>query len=255
MRAAGLPVARPASAGRHLCWAYADRADFLATARRFFTEGRAAGAALRLVGDDLPDIDGVRPEPLGSSFPPGADPAAQVEIWASATVAALADGYTGLWVVGDATPLVSPAFVAYEHLIDRFTAQHPLSGLCAYDRRVVDPALLADLACVHAGHNVPGVPFRLHAAAGTGHLALSGELDATGAATLVRALEWAAPAVVDGELVVEAGSLDFVDHRSLLQLASYARGRGATAVLRTPLPAAARLVELLRVPGIRVEAR
>ncbi|SNS58581.1 Anti-anti-sigma regulatory factor (antagonist of anti-sigma factor) [Asanoa hainanensis] len=247
MRAAGAPVARPFGAGRHVCWAYADRAEFVAVARRFFAEGRAAGGALRLVGGGLPDIDGIR----CSSFP---DPAAELSTWAAATEAALADGYTGLWVVGDATPLASPAFAAYEHQIDRFIARHPLFGLCAYDRRVVDPAALADLACLHPTHNVPGVPFRLHAEEGTGHLAISGELDSTGTAALARALDRAAPAVVDGELVVEAGSLDFVDHRSLLQLASYARDRGATAVLRTPLPAAARLVELLRVPGIRVEA-
>ncbi|MEV4538636.1 MEDS domain-containing protein [Asanoa sp. NPDC049518] len=257
MRAAGVQAARPAGAGRHLCWAYADRAEFLAAARRFLAEGRAAGAALRLVGDDLPDIDGVPASPLPDAYLTGGalDPAAQVEIWASATFAALADGYTGLWVVGDVTPLVSPAFATYEHLIDRFISRHPLYGLCAYDRHVVDPAVLADLACLHPVHNVPDVPFRLHAAAGTGQLSISGELDATGAAALARALDRVAPAVVDGELVVEAGSLDFVDHRSLLQLASYARDRGATAVLRTPLPAAARLVDLLRVPNIRVEAR
>ena len=262
MRAAGLPVARQDRAGRHLCWAYAERAEFLAAARRFLAEGRAAGAAVRLVGDDLPDLDGVRASPLGSAFPPGAvvDPAAQVDAWAAATAAALAAGHTGLWVVGEVTSLVrSPAqvaaFAAYEHRIDRFMARHPLFGLCAYDRRVVDPAALADLACMHGTHNVPGVPFRLHTAPGSGDLALSGELDVNSSAALARALHRAAPAVVDGELVVDAGGLDFVDHRSLLQLADYARGRGATAVLRAPLPAAARLVELLRVDGIRVEAR
>ncbi|GIF76086.1 MEDS domain-containing protein [Asanoa siamensis] len=255
MRAAEAPAARPNPAGRHLCFAYADLDEFLTRARAFLADGRAAGAQVRLVGDGLPDLDGVRAESLPDVYDV-IDPAAQVDYWAGALADALAAGHSGLQVVGEVTPLVrSAAFGDYEHLIDRFIAQHPISGLCGYDRRVVDPAVLAELACLHPWHNVPEVPFRVHAAAGTGDLAISGELDVTGAAALVRALDRVSPALVEGELFVEASGLDFVDHRSLLQLASYARGRGATAVLRTPLPAAARLVDLLQVPGLRVEAR
>ncbi|MDG4826254.1 MEDS domain-containing protein [Asanoa sp. WMMD1127] len=261
MRAAGAPVARPPAAGRHLGWAYADRAGFLAAAAEFLAEGRAAGERLWLVGDDLPAVDGVVPMPIHELYPPGTvvDPAGQVETYAAATEAALADGYAGLRVVADATPLVRTAaqleaFASYEHQVDRYMADHPFSAMCGYDRRLLDRAAVADLACMHARHNVVEVAFRLHGAPGTGDVALSGELDVTGSAILARALDRAAPPVVDGELVVDASSLDFVDHRSLLQLAGYARDRGATAVLRTPLPAAARLVGLLRVPGIRVEA-
>ncbi|MEV0716593.1 MEDS domain-containing protein [Asanoa sp. NPDC050611] len=258
MHAAQAQAARP-TAGRHLCWAYADLDEFVGRARGFLAEGRAAGAAVRLVGDDLPDIDGVAPEPVSDVYGV-VDPAATVAYWADALSSALAAGHTGLRVVGEVTPLVRSAaqvaaFAAYEHRIDRLMARNPLSGLCGYDRRVVDPGALSDLACLHEVHNLPDVSFRLHAVVGSGDLAISGELDVTGTAALARVLDQVSPAVIDGELVVDAGSLDFVDHRSLLQLASYARGRGATAVLRTPMPAAARLVELLRVPGLRVEAR
>ncbi|WP_203706366.1 MEDS domain-containing protein [Asanoa iriomotensis] len=259
MRTADAPAARPTATGRHLCWAYADRDEFLGQARDFLAEGRASGAAVRLVGDGLPDVEGVPAEPVSDVYGV-VDPAATVSYWAAALADALAAGHTGLRVVGEVTPLVRSAaqiaaFAAYEHQVDRLMARHPLSGMCAYDRRRVDPAALSDLASLHAVHNLPGVSFRLHAVAGSGDLAISGELDVTGMAALARLLDRVAPTVVDGELVVDARGLDFVDHRSLMQLASYARGRGATAVLRTPLPAAARLVELLRVPGLRVEAR
>ena len=176
MLAAGeATVVRPTGVGRHLCWAFTDRAGFLDRARAFLAEGRAAGEQRRLVGADLTGLD---------RFPalPVFDPAA-------AMAAALAAGFTGLRVVVDATPLVrSPSsradFAAYEHLVDRSAADHPFSAV-----------------------------------------------------------------------VVDGAALEFIDHRSLLRLADHARGRGATAVLRTALPAAARLADLRRVPGVRVEAR
>lgn len=252
-------VVRPTGVGRHLCWAFADRASFLERAHAFLAEGRAAGERLWLIGDDLPALDGVPPMPIHDIYPVG-DPAAQVEVYAVATAAALADGYTGLRVAADATPLVRSAgqraaFAAYEHLVDRYLADHPFSALCGYDVRVLGAVAVAELACVHAAHNVAEVPFSLHGTAGPGGVALSGELDGTDADLLAWALDRAAPPVVDGEVVVDGAGLEFIDHRSLLRLADYARGRGATAVLRTPLPAAARLADLLRVPGIRVEAR
>jgi anti-anti-sigma regulatory factor len=241
-------VVRPTGVGRHLCWAFADRANFLDRARAFLAEGRAAGERLWLIGDDLPALDGVSSVPLREIHPAG---------YALATTAALADGYTGLRVAVDATPLVRQraAFVADERLVDRYLADHPFSVLCGFDVRVLGAAAVAELACAHAAHNVAEVPFRLHGTPGSGGVALSGEVDGAGAALLSRALDRAAPPVVDGEVVVDGAGLEFIDHRSLLGLADYARGRGATAVLRTPLPAAARLADLLRVPGIRVEAR
>lgn len=263
VRVAGeIPVARPSGAGRHLCWVYAERVSFLVRARTFLAEGRAAGAQVRLVGDDLPALDGVEAVPTREFYPPDAvvDPLAQVEVYAAATAATLAAGHTGLRVAVDATPLVRSApqlaaFAAYEHRIDRYMADHPFSAMCGYDRRQLGAAAVADLACMHSHHNLSEPPFRLHGAPGSGEVALSGELDVTSAEILARALDRAVPPVVDGELTFDAAGLDFVDHRSLLQLADYARGRGATAVLRTPLASAARLVELLRVPGVRVEAR
>jgi hypothetical protein len=263
VRVAGeIPVARPSGAGRHLCWIHADRAEFLTRAQAFLAEGRAAGEEVRLVGDDLPALDGVEAVPIREFYPPATvvDPAVQVEVYAAATAETVAAGHAGLRVAVEATPLVRSAdqltaFAAYEHRIDRYMADHPFSAMCGYDRRQLGQAAVADLACMHSDHNLPEVPFRLHGAAGSGDVALSGEVDVTGAAVLARALNRAEPPVVDGELTVDAAALDFVDHRSLLLLADYARGRGATAVLCTPLSAAARLVELLAVPGIRVAAR
>jgi hypothetical protein len=59
--------------------------------------------------------------------------------------------------------------------------------------------------------------------------------------------------VVDGRIVIDAADLSFVDHHAPLTLAAYARGRGATAVPRTPSPLAGRLVEFLGLRDVRME--
>ena len=56
-----------------------------------------------------------------------------------------------------------------------------------------------------------------------------------------------------GELVIDATYLDFIDHRSMIALADYARSLATTIVLRTDLPGPARIIEILDFPTMRVE--
>ncbi|WDZ83259.1 MEDS domain-containing protein [Micromonospora cathayae] len=268
----------PSAAHRHVCWRYDDHAALHAEAHRFLAAGLAAGEQVwyvapgsdpfgeRLRADavfrDALGRDAVRLVAIESAY--GADevidPVTQVRAYAAATEAALAAGHTGLRVVADATPLVRTpaqldAFARYEHLVDRYLSAAPMSAMCAYDRRVLGDRAVAELACLHPETNVDDILFRLHAgAAGDARPVLAGELDASNHDLFRTALRRAAPPAVDGRLVVQATDLSFVDHRCLIHLREHARSRGMDAVLlRTSRSAAARLAELLNLPGVQVE--
>lgn len=270
---------RRTAAHAHVCWSYNDQATFDSRAWNFLAEGLTAGARVWYVTAGRPEsiierLSGFRG--FQNVYRQGAinivsvmstysdnfvvDPAAQVAAYSAATEAALAAGYTGLRVVAEATPLVRTpaqleAFTRYEHLIDQYMLARPMSAMCGYDRREVSDQTIAELACMHPETNADEVLFRLYACdPDDGCATLAGELDPSNHELFATALERADLRPVDGELVVRAPHLRFIDHRSLRHLQEYALRRSATAVLRTSGAAAARLVELLDLPGVRVEA-
>lgn len=61
-------------------------------------------------------------------------------------------------------------------------------------------------------------------------------------------------AAVD-ERVVDGRALEFIDHRRLLVLIEAAQRADATVILKNAPSSAARLVEVLELQGVRVEAR
>ncbi|WP_446219555.1 MEDS domain-containing protein [Micromonospora sp. IBHARD004] len=261
----------------HVCWAYDDPTILDARAAAFLAAGLAVGERVWLAASGAPGsltcrLDGL--PGLGDALRSGAarivtvddayrtdavvDPEAQVRHYAAATTEALAAGYTGFRVLAEATPLVRTpaqrdAFARYEHLIDRYMRVHPMSAVCAYDRRELGDPAIAELACLHPETNAD-VLFRLHAAdPDEGMVALAGELDPSIHRLFATALDRVDPHPVDGRLVVDGAGLRFIDHRSLIHLGEHARRRGAIAVLRTTRSAAARLAELLELPDVRVE--
>ncbi|GAA1341058.1 MEDS domain-containing protein [Saccharothrix algeriensis] len=261
----------------HVCWSYDGHAEFQRGAAEFLDEGLALGRRVLLVGPGSPEslaaaLSGV--EGAAAALATGAaevcsiddtyggggvvDPPAQVDAYAAATERALADGYTGLRVAAQATPLVRTpeqlaAFLRYEHLVDRYAAGHPFSALCAYDTSVLGEDAVAWLAGVHPRTNRPG-PFRLHATAEPGVSArLAGELDLNGQDRFKALLAHVDLRPEGGEIVLHAPELTFIDHQGLLALAAYARQRGTTAVLRTGWLGAARVVDALDLADVRVE--
>ncbi|MEJ2857785.1 MULTISPECIES: MEDS domain-containing protein [unclassified Saccharothrix] len=250
----------------HLCWSYEDTPDFLARVREYLAEGLELGkrvryAALGASPDDLAGITGIETAlstgaaqvtPLSDTY--SGEPEEHVRAYAAATEQALADGFTGLRVAAEATPLVSTpakltAFLRYEHLVDRYMARRPFSAMCGYDTTVLDEHAVTQLAGVHPCANHP-TPFRLHAAPGGEVVELAGEVDAASHDLLGSLLE---RIDVEGDLVVHAPDLAFIDHRGLLLLADSARRRERSLVLRTRAVGAARLGDLLDMPDVRVE--
>ncbi|MEU7527221.1 MEDS domain-containing protein [Saccharothrix sp. NPDC042600] len=276
-RSGSVQHARDLGRHDHVCWSYDDIADFRDRAREYLAEGLALGQRVRYVtaGDDTGVLSGFEEAlasgaaqitSLGDTYASGSVvvPEDQVRAYAAATEEALAAGHTGLRVAAEATPLVRTptqlaAFLRYEHLVDRYMAERPFSAMCGYDTTQLDGPAITKLAGVHPCANRPA-PFRLHAVAvrpdgdsgpAGGVFELGGELDASGHELLGALLERidAGP----GGLVVHAPELSFIDHRGLLMLADSARRRGGGLVLRTRATGAARLVEVLDIPDVRVE--
>ncbi|MDQ2585430.1 MEDS domain-containing protein [Saccharothrix yanglingensis] len=260
----------------HRCHRFEDRAQFEVHAAEFLAEGLAKGERVQYVAPGDPggvtrrlratgvlDEDlrrgAVRVAPPEAAYPSGAviDPREQVRAYAAATEEALGDGFTGLRVAADATSLVRTpdrldAFARYEHLADRYMATHPMSAMCAYDRTELGDDAIAQLACLHPPADDATAPFHLHARDGAS-AALAGRLDAEARELWPLALERAELPATDGEVVVDAAGLEFVDHRNLLALAGHAERRGTTVVLRTPLSHPGHLLRLLGVARVRVE--
>ncbi|HEX2133270.1 MAG TPA: MEDS domain-containing protein [Actinophytocola sp.] len=281
MRSSGLVEdARGLGAHDHLCWRYDEPAELSARVREFLGEGLAMGARVRYVGlapvqtlaGELHELDGMgealdrgaaEVSSLTGTYSTGTvvEPAAQVRIYAAATAAALAAGYTGMRVAAEATPLVRTpaqldAFARYEHLVDRYMARHPFSAMCAYRTGELGDDVIEQLACLHPNTNHDAAGFRLHASAGGEYDAsMNGDLDLSNADQFATALDRAELPLRGDELVVDARGLTFIDHRGLLRLREYARRRGVGLVLHVSRPGPARIAEVLGLTDVRVEHR
>ncbi|MFF0491473.1 MEDS domain-containing protein [Nocardia sp. NPDC004068] len=275
MRRSGLVHhARGLGSHDHVCWSFERPDEFRLRAREFLADGLrlgalvwyvAAGDAAELAGH-LGELDGwadalrdgrARVVSVEEVYPAGhsVDPEAQVRVYAEATEAALAAGYTGLRIAADATSLVRTpaqlaAFARYEWLVDRYMATRPFSAMCAYHSAELPESTLTQLACQHPNANA-AFGFRLFGAAAHS-AALGGELDTLSRTLFPTVLRQAAPAPEDGRLTIDATNLRFLDHHSLLRLAEYAAARDARLVLRTGWPGAARLVDVLEM-DVQVE--
>ncbi|MGW3992483.1 MEDS domain-containing protein [Amycolatopsis sp. NPDC004772] len=273
-----MPTERDSRPRDHVCRGYRRRGEFVSHAQEFLAEGLAAGERVLYVapGDEAAltgqlradercdeglDSGAVQVASVDATYAMGAvvDPAGQVELYTAATSDALAAGFTGLRVAADVTSLVRTpaqvdAFARYEHLVDHYMAGHPMSAMCGYDVAELGGDVVAQLACMHPTDYDGGTRFHLHGhARGGSAAALDGELDLESRGSWPLALERAGLRSEGGTIAIDAAGLDFVDHRSLVALADYAERHATTVVLRTKLSTPARLLELLDLPGVRVE--
>ena len=78
--------------------------------------------------------------------------ASQRETFATALAEALSAGYTGIRVAADNSSLVDTPerlWLAWEEVADRFMAENPVTGLCAFDRTRVGSATLSEVMGTH----------------------------------------------------------------------------------------------------------
>ncbi|HZE66462.1 MAG TPA: MEDS domain-containing protein [Sporichthyaceae bacterium] len=283
-RSGAVAEARGFGPGDHLCWVFDTHEDFRVRAVEFLAEGLDAGercwylgssdvAALRTdlqeLGpvDELVGCDALRLVPIEAGY--GPDPAQTVRGWARAVEDALVAGHSGLRVVTDCTAVARSAelfheFARYEMLIDGYyAAGAPLCGMCGFHRPQVGPQRLDELCSLHPSVNLAAAqPFRLHAANPDWALpgippalvAVAGEIDLSCVEGFARCLDRSGLFAGGGEMVLDAAELIFIDHRGLVVLDEFARARGGTVVLRDGPYQAGRIVEILELQQVQVEA-
>ena len=150
---------------------------------------------------------------------------AQLATFEGVLADALADGYRGIRVVADNTPLVGGddesfrRWLAWEHLTDRFQAASTVTGVCFFDHAALSDERKADLAALHPVRSASTVepPFSLFSEGDA--LFVTGTLD-TSSAEQFRRLLGTLP--VDRPLVVDVSAAEPVDHHALLVLAESA---------------------------------
>jgi hypothetical protein len=149
------------------------------------------------------------------------DAATQLATFEGVLADALANGYTGIRVVADNTPLArgnDAAFhrwLRWEHMTDRFQDESNVTGICFFDRRELSAERQTDLASLHpichAGSVKPPFSFVIDGDA----VSVAGALDVWSAERLGRILDVTPE---DEPLVLDLEQTEFVDHRALLAL-------------------------------------
>jgi hypothetical protein len=186
----------------HVGWAFSGQDEFDALARAFLSEGATLGELLMYVAADpspatargLRDAFGASAvqvrsvaEVYGASGI--VDAAAQRATFAAALAQALGDGFTGIRVAADNTPMVTDdrklaAWMRWELTADRFMADNQVTGLCAFDRDKADVDRLRHLAMLHpiSPADSPVPQFRLFS--DDGDLCVEGLIDSFAVAEL-----------------------------------------------------------------------
>lgn len=257
----------------HVCWSFEDRADFVEGALAFLDEGLRRRLQVAYVGArpvpelaaelaPLGDVAGlvaggsVVIDSLPAMYPSGSviDPDHQVDEYRRATRAALSAGFKGFRVAAEATAMVETpaqrdAFTRYEHRVDLMMATEPFSALCGYDTGVLGDAGVAELACLHPVDGGHASPFHFFAR-DRERLALAGEFDLAGHDLFRWALSRTAG--LDDTLHIDIGDVDFIDHRALVLLDTWAAQQSGAVVLERATPTVRRLASVLGLERLRV---
>jgi anti-anti-sigma regulatory factor len=271
MRTHGLVTGVPeTNAGDHLCCVYDDDATFDATVRQFLAGGLARGERLLCVGERVIDsllagaspISGVadlvadgRLEMLtvAEAYPATGPfrPEQQLAFYDEATRRAVDEGYRGLRVIADVTPLAAdpdsrPELVRWEHMADEYVAHGPgMSAMCVYRGDLPQDAITAAATAHPLVHTSAGVPpFRIFFE--DDRLAVAGEVDTFDAARLAGVL---AGLPVEGPVVtLDLAFLAFIDAAGCRVLARWAldlQARSIALELRDASPLVQRMWQIL----------
>lgn len=263
-----------ARVGDHVCWTYDDDTRFWDAVVHYIADGLRDGqrvacyfpasiaddARVYLDGTEVAFAQAAAEGALivgnteDAYMPGGAfEPDLRITGYAAMADQAIADGFTALRVLGEATSLVddavaSEAWPSYELRADLLTARMPMTALCAYDARRCDARALAVLRSVHgATFGARGCDggFYVHADP-SGVLCLGGEIDLACAGTIG---DLVADAARDAtEPVLDVSGVRFVDVAGLRAVVHGARalaGRDERARIRGASPALRRMWRLL----------
>ena len=165
----------------HIGWVFSGPGEFHVLAEPFLAEGASRNERLMYVAEDPVRRDfgewtqSLYPGTLTVTSiaevygPSGiVDASKQRATFAQVLTESLAEGYSGIRVAADNTPLVLDqerlaSWVRWESVADHFMAENQVTGLCAFDRTRIDVERLRDLAALHplGSAEGPKPPFRL----------------------------------------------------------------------------------------------
>lgn len=271
--------------GDHICWSYGSDEEHRRTLTAYMLEGlkrqerlvifthhyspqkisgylESAGveveslvASRQLVFLSAPDVYA----PAGT-FEPGP----MLEQFELAVENALADGYPSLRAASE-TEWLLPAFsdpetlLQFEFEAERLVSRLKLTGLCGFDRRRCDPALLLRLEAIHPARSMTSFgqqsTFGISASP-SGDIAVDGEIDLLGRDAWDTVLGIVSQDV--SSLTLDMARVDFIDAAALRSLAGVAArlaSEGGSVTLHSLHGSARRCLELLdlsRMPGLQL---
>lgn len=187
-------------AADHACWAYSGDDRRAAAVTAWLTDGLRQEQRCLYVGDgtvaelasDLTALPGsddaqrrgalvLAPSETVYDLTAPTDPQAQLAVYTAVLSQAIADGFRGICVVADITPLItSPdrrlSHVNWEQVADRYLLDKPISALCLYDSGLVSG--IDAVVCAHPLRGPAATPLALYGITPDSG-ALDGEADAT----------------------------------------------------------------------------
>jgi anti-anti-sigma regulatory factor len=254
-RSGRLDPSTDSNANDHGCWAYSSDGDRAGTVVAWLASGLRIGQRALYVYDGPADAGLAELGPLDPEryLPSSAlevvsatqvydlaapiDADEQLRGYAAAVEKACADGFQGLRIAADISPLVADparraAHVSWEQLADRYCSTHPMAPLCLYDTRRI-----TDVDAIVSAHPLQGPHPAQIALYGTGprRAVLEGELDAMSDDTLCGLLRGLP--VSDAEL--DLSRVRFADGHAVARLheellAHRARGHDLAFVAASP---------------------
>lgn len=237
----------------HIGWVFSGPDQFAVLARKFLKDGAAMGERLIYVAegpgsdgpgglDDLIDAGVLQVRSIAEIYGPSGivDAVRQRAVFAEALAQAQADGYAGIRVAADNTPLLNDerrfaAWLRWELVADRFMSENPVTGLCAFDRERVDIDRLRHTATLHPllSSTSPMPQFQLFA--DDGSLYAEGDLDTSA----VQRIAWALPhlpvgtgVVIDLEVTTFVSNAAFRNLHRIAQTGIDVTIRGAASATR-----------------------
>jgi anti-anti-sigma factor len=258
----------------HACWGYASDAERGDLACAWLADGLRRGQRGLYVADatastlvdelaGIPDAAAwissgglvVLPSTDAYDLRAPIDADAQLAMYAGAVDQAIADGYDGVRVAADITPLVAdvrrrPAHLRWEQIADRYIAEHPLAPLCLSDTRTITG--IDAIVCVHPLQGPVAAPFSVHGV-GAEQAALRGELDAFSSDLVAEVLD----SLPGTDHRLDVSALEFVDARAAWVLQHELRRRretGRPVVLAGVAPRLRRVWEACRFDATLLDA-
>ncbi len=237
----------------HIGWVFSGPGEFAVLGESFLAEGASLNERLMYVAED-PDISGFG-EWTAPLYPGTLTAASIAEVYGESGIVdaprqratfaqvlteALADGYSGIRVAADNTPLVLDherleSWVRWEIVADHFMSENEVTGLCAFDGGRVDLNTLGNLETLHPVSMAerPTPPFRLFN--DDGILRLEGDVNTFAVGKVFLALQHLPPAtrVVVDLATTEIVSKDMLSElRRLCETGVSVTVQGATDIIR-----------------------